>query len=515
MLDISHLRNPVTRALNAACDAIEVEDSAALDPLSFYDFVRDAWHIIEPNTRFVDGWHIGAIVEFLEAITKGEIQNGIINIPPRCMKSTLVSVLWQPWVWTFDPGSRWIFGSYDQALSTRDTVKARRVVRSQWYRERWGSLFRLESDQNLKSRFENTRTGVRIAVAVEGRGTGEGGNYIVADDPHKAKDAYSQAALENAHTWWTGTMATRSDDPQLHRRLIIMQRLADNDLTGKMLETGTYTHLCLPMSYNPKIFDMLPTCKRIADPRVEEGEPLWPARFDETAVKDLRVQLGPQQSAAQLDQLPRPLGGSIVSPDWIRRWKAPRPAMHPSEIIELLKIREVQIHVDGRFKEDPLKGSYVCIAAWGEARGAAFLLDMFHEKVGYVATRAALRSMTLRWPMARAKYIEAKASGAMLADDLKEIIPGMILYEPGTVSKIERFEGVSKYFEAGNVYLPDDSYAPWVKIAVSEITGFPRTPNDDIVDTTSQALMCLLDSSTTYQRMKKAMDADANRNPNR
>src|SRR5665213_3117726 len=79
---------------------------------SFREFVRQAWPIIEPLTPFVPGWHIDAIIVHLEAVTRGQIRNLLINVPPRHMKSILVSVLWPAWEWIQHPERRWLFSSY-------------------------------------------------------------------------------------------------------------------------------------------------------------------------------------------------------------------------------------------------------------------------------------------------------------------------------------------------------------------------------------------------------------------
>src|SRR4029450_486434 len=62
----------------------------ALGERSLKDFVVQAWPVVEPNTPFVDGWHLDAICDHLEACVDGRVRNLVINIPPRCMKSLLV-----------------------------------------------------------------------------------------------------------------------------------------------------------------------------------------------------------------------------------------------------------------------------------------------------------------------------------------------------------------------------------------------------------------------------------------
>src|SRR5580692_6538037 len=162
------------------------------------EFVRQAWHVIEPSTPFVPGWHIDAIVEHLEAVTRGEIRNLLINVPPRHMKSLLVSVFWPAWEWIEHPERRWLYSSYAASLSIRDSVNCRRLIESPWYHARWGHVFRLTSDQNTKGRFDNNRSGYRLSTSVGGTVTGEGGDRIVCDDPHKVDEVHSDTVRKAA-----------------------------------------------------------------------------------------------------------------------------------------------------------------------------------------------------------------------------------------------------------------------------------------------------------------------------
>src|SRR5438874_11325672 len=76
---------------------------------SLREFVQQAWPVVEPATNFVPGWHIDAICEHLEAVSRGQIQRLLICIPPRHMKSLLVSALWPCWEWFRHPSRRWLF----------------------------------------------------------------------------------------------------------------------------------------------------------------------------------------------------------------------------------------------------------------------------------------------------------------------------------------------------------------------------------------------------------------------
>lgn len=284
--------------------------------LSLLRFAEQAWPIVEPKTPFQPNWHIEAIAEHLEAVWRGEIRNLLINVPPRHMKSLLVSVLFFAWGWTKEPSFRWLFSSYAQSLSTRDSVKCRRIVESAWYRQRWGHLFRLTSDQNQKTRFENDRTGYRLATSVGGSATGEGGDIVVADDPHNVKEAESDAKRSDVLLWWDEVMSTRLNDPRTGKQIIVMQRAHESDLSGHVLEQGGYVHLMLPTEFESDRRCTTPL--GFSDPRKKDGELLWPERFGADEVASAKTKLGSYGYAGQHEQRPAPRGGGMFKRHWFK-----------------------------------------------------------------------------------------------------------------------------------------------------------------------------------------------------
>ena len=169
------------------------------------EFVRQAWPVLEPETRFIEGMHIAAICEHLQALSEGRIQNLIVNVPPGHAKSLLMAVFWPAWVWIDHPETRWLFSSYREPLATRDSLKCRRLIESVWYQRSWGERYRLTDDQNQKNRFENTRTGYRVVVPMSA-GTGERGDYVIVDDPHSVDQAESDTECQSALDWWNGAI---------------------------------------------------------------------------------------------------------------------------------------------------------------------------------------------------------------------------------------------------------------------------------------------------------------------
>ena len=216
---------------------------------SLREFVRQAWHVVEPATPYIPGWHLDAICDHLEAVSRREIRNLLINMPPRHMKSLAVSVFWPCWEWATWPERKWLFSSYAASLSIRDSLKCRRLIESPWYQANWGDRFQLTGDQNAKQRFENNKSGYRLATSVGGTATGEGGDRIVVDDPHNVNEAESDLVRRGVIDWWDQVMSTRLNDPKTGAKVIVMQRVHEADLAGHVLAQGGYEHLCLPAEY--------------------------------------------------------------------------------------------------------------------------------------------------------------------------------------------------------------------------------------------------------------------------
>lgn len=440
---------------------------------SLSEFTRQAWHVVEPSTEFVSGWHLEAINEHLEAVTNGQIRNLLINMPPRHMKSLAVSVFWPCWEWATRPERRWLFASYAASLSIRDSVKCRRLIQSPWYQRNWGDRYKLTGDQNAKERYENDKTGYRLATSVGGAATGEGGDRIVIDDPHNVREAESETIRQAAVDWFWESMSTRLNDPKTGARVVVMQRVHAKDLSGSILEHGGFDHLCLPAEYEGT---NRVTSIGWSDPRSSPGDLLWPDRFGADELTDLKRSLGSYGTAGQLQQRPSPAEGGLFKRDW---WKFYRERPR--------KFDEVVQSWDCTFK-DLQSSDYVVGLVVGRIGADKYVLDMTRDRMGIGATMQAIRSMSAKWPESTAKLVEDKANGSAVIELLKHEIPGLIPVNPEG-GKVVRAQAVSPEVEAGNVFLPDPTIAPWVHDFVEECAAFPNGANDDQVDALTQALV--------------------------
>lgn len=468
------------------------------DARNLHSFVKHAWYTVE-STPFQDGWHIGAICEHLQAVSDGQIRNLLINLPPRHAKSTVVSVMWPAWRWVTRPAHKWFFASYAQPLSTRDSVRCRRVIQSRWYQRRWADSFQLTGDQNQKMRFENSMGGHRIASSVTGGATGEGGDTIGIDDPHNREEIDSEVKRLEVLDWWDRTMSTRLNDPNTGSNVIIMQRLHEDDLAGHILASdyaGEWDLLRLPAEWDGR---RIWTSIGWTDPRTEDADLLWPERFTRPAIERLKVQLQ-SEASGQLQQNPTPPEGGIVKRHWWRFWepegvdlgpyfsKLADGSNHQHEIVKLPAVFDEHAQSWDLTFKDTKKSDYVAGGFWSLAGANAYLRDIFWNRADVQKTIDAINAMKDAHPETGMILVEDKANGPAVLTLLREKVPGMIPFDPGDQDKTRRLKAQIPWIQAGNVILPHPRLYEWVARYITQMSSFPNDRYDDVVDMTTQLL---------------------------
>nr|WP_244424824.1 phage terminase large subunit [Methylobacterium nodulans] len=462
-------------ALLRALDRVESEESLA-------GFLRRAWPAVEPGTAYVHGWHIDAIAAHLEAITAGQITRLLINVPPGLSKSLCVGVFWPAWEWgpKNRPDLRTLAVSHRQALAIRDNLRTRRLITSEWYRALWGDRVSLMRDQNRKQRFETKAAGFREALAA-GAITGARGDRVILDDPLSAEDANSERIRETVNRWFLEAVPTRLNDPARSAIVVIMQRLHERDLSGTILAKGLgYEHLCLPMEFEPARRCI--TGIGFADPRLQEGELLFPERFPREVVERDKAVMGAYASAGQFQQRPAPREGGLFKRHWfdvvralpagcrmVRAWdlaaSLPRPGRAPAYTAGVKLARAP----DGHF----------------------YVADVRRDRLspGGVV-RLILATAAEDGPDCRiALPQDPGQAGKAQAEDLIRRLAGYdARATPESGDKLTRAAPVSAQGEAGNLHLLE---GPWNEAFLDEIASFPNGAFLDQVDALSRAFLTL------------------------
>lgn len=509
-------------------------DSVLL-PQSFARYIPAVWRVYSPKP-FLNNWHVGALAEHLEAVAHRQITKLIISISPRVGKSSIVSVLWPTWMWTWAPLTRFLTGSYKLSLAQRDANWSRRLLASRFYQDRWGltsaaPVFALTSDQNTKSLYENDKGGRRLIAGVEAGTTGEGGDILSMDDPLDIEAAMSLATREHAWDYTDNVWRSRLDPPGADKKpgamVVTAQRTHEDDVTGHLLREGGWEHLCIAEEHEvPPMVEVTSIGWR--DPRQAEGDLLWPERRGKGDVGVLKR--NPYKWATLYQQRPAPLEGGIIKRHWWRFW-IPRCTCPthdveeghargcPSDlpVVRLGKHSYIQSPLPDHFNEylqswdmnfkgdddgqtDPGR-SRVCGGVWARGEAQFYLLDCVCEEWGFNDTEAQVVELSYKWPQARKKLVEDKANGPAIMARLKRKIGGFVAVTPRH-SKLARVVTAATTDDdrkaralsmegavlAGDVYLPHPALAPWVWDHIEEHALFPNGPHDDRVDMTSQAL---------------------------
>jgi len=498
----SHQSSQILHAktLEEAIEKYPQDAARELERLNFeekmVDFVAGAWKYIDPNP-YKYGWHLEAIAEHLQAVARGEIRRLVINVPPRTSKSSMVSVCFPAWVWSqteigplSGPHVQFLYASYAQSLSIRDSIKTRRLLESPWYQRHWGDRYKIVSDQNTKVRFDNNKGGYRLATSVDGALTGEGGSIIVVDDPHNANEVESDLVRQGTLEWWDQSMSTRLNDPKTGAYVVIMQRLHESDLTGHVLskDTGNWVHLCLPMRFESDRKCITPW---YVDNR-EEGELLVEDRFGEDEVASLESALGPFAAAGQLQQRPKPKGGGIIKRDWWVLWDETVSSGEGLRKNVFPPFEYVIASLDTAYTTKQ-ENDYSAMTIWGvwtdrQENQRIMLIYAWQDRLEFPQLVKKTVEVCNKFKVDKL-LIESKAAGLSVAQELRTHFAredwGIQLVDPGRGDKVARTYAIQHLFAEGMIYAPD---MEWAEKVIEQAESFPKSKHDDLVDSMTQAL---------------------------
>lgn len=470
----------------------------------FGTFIRESWNIVEPAMPLIDNWHIDALADHLQAVAEGKIRFLMINIGPGYAKSVIASVMFSAWMWARRPETRILAATYASQLTIRDSLRTRDLLTSDWFQGTfnpdWG-VSRATKEVNTRRQdratghwemvkenedwLSNSRSGERRALSVGGKATGFRGDGQIFDDLLNASDKHSESARNTARDWAISTMSTRFNDMRIGWRVVIGQRLHEEDPYGAMLATGDYEHLCLPSEFEPE--RRAHTSIGWTDPRTEPGELLFPELFTAEVLAKSKRDLGSFDYSGQHQQSPAPVEGGLFKREW---WMYYEPGQLP-------QFETMCISVDATFKATS-DTDFVSIQVWGFIGARSYLVDRHNERMGYVATKEKIKQFIFKYPRAWAKLIEDKANGSAIIEELKVAFHGVIAVNPEG-GKESRAAAVSPMVEARSVYLPVVTLeVGWGQDVVDQAAVFPNGAHDDDVDSMTQALLWRIRNNMSF-----------------
>ena len=424
----------------------------------FLAFVKHVW------PEFIEGKHHKKISEKFNKLAKGEIKRLIINMPPRHTKSEFASYLLPSWMVGRKPDLKIIQTTHTTELAIRFGRKAKLLIDSPEYQQVFKT--RLREDSQAAGKWETEQGGEYYAAGVGSAITGRGADLLIIDDPHSEQDALNVQALERAYEWYTSGPRQRLQPGGAI--VVVMTRWNMKDLTGMLLKSQKELK-----SDKWEVIEF---------PAImPSGKPVWPQYWKLDELESVKASLSLGKWNAQWMQNPTAEEGSLIKREWWQVWD--KGYIPPLQHI-------IQSYDTAYLKKET--SDYSAITTWGvfypnqDSPANLILLDAFKDRLEFPELKKEAWDQYRYWNP-ETVVIEAKASGMPLTYELRKMGIPVINYTPSKgQDKHARVNAVAPLFEAGVIWAPDEKFAEEV---IEECASFPYGDHDDLVDSTTQAIM--------------------------
>jgi predicted phage terminase large subunit-like protein len=429
---------------------------------SFLDFVQHVY----PGYKV--GPHHKRLAKIFEDIASGQKKRVIVNIAPRHGKSELISYLAPAWFLGKYPQKKVIMASHTADLAVNFGRRVRNLVGSEAYRDIFPQI-ELQADSKSASRWGTNFNGEYFAIGVGGALAGRGADLFIIDDPHseqEAKQGRPDVFLPAWEWFQSGPIQRLMPGGAI---VIVMTRWSKLDLTGQILNHMTQN-------------EEADQWEIVEFPAIlPSGKPLWPEFWPIEELEAKRVGMDPRYWQAQYMQDPTAEEGALIKREWWQIWEKDNPPPCEFIIMSLDAAQEANTRAD-----------YNALTTWGvfqnEETGAynIILLNSIKKRLEFPELKSLVFEEYSEWEP-DAFIVEKKSNGAALYQELRRMGVPVSEFTPNKgQDKIARVNAVSDLFSSGIVWAPDKR---WAKDVIEECNDFPAGTNDDLVDSTTQALL--------------------------
>jgi predicted phage terminase large subunit-like protein len=435
---------------------IEKTESAQMN---FLDFVKAVW------PEFIAGEHHRIIANKLERVASGELKRLIINMAPRHTKSEFASFLFPAWMMGKKPNMKIIQATHTTELAVGFGRKTKNLIE----RDDYKAIFdvKLAADSKASGRWDTDRGGMYYAVGVGSNLAGRGGDLVIIDDPHSEQTAMSNSGFDDAWDWYTGGPRQRLQPGG--SIVVVMTRWHEKDLTGQLIRAQARD----PKSDQWEIVE-LPAI-------MPSGKSCWPEYWPIDELEKVKASIPPSKWNAQYQQDPTGDDNSILKREWWKIWE--KEKIPPLQYV-------IQSYDTAFSKKET--ADYSAITTWGvfypneSGAPALMLLDVQKGRWDFPELKAIALEQYKFWEP-ETVIIEAKASGMPLTHELRQTGIPVVNFTPSRGNdKISRAHAIAPLFESGMIWAPDEQ---WAHELIEECAAFPNGEFDDLVDSTTQALM--------------------------
>lgn len=444
---------------------------------SYYEFFKAAFKVLHQDNIYNDNWHIKLLCDRLQLevlrITQRKTRKKdiIINVPFRSSKSMIVSVIFLPFCWITYPSLKFIYVSYSENLALEHAQFSKNLIHSEWYQKLFGDSFKMNKAEDSKHFYANTNGGFRKSVGTGGQITGSGADFLCVDDAQNPKRAASEKERKNTIDFYSHTLFSRLNQPEIGVRINVQQRLHDQDLTGHLLATNAeqYELIKIPAELTEKSKPF-----PIELEKFYVNNLFWPTRFSKKILDNYLKTLGSLQAANQLQQETAPEEGNLMKRAWF-------DIVDPETVTRDVNLEPICFTIDTAETEKQ-EGDFTAICAYFKKNNCLYILDVvrykkeFHESVKFI------KDYVFKMGYSRNSFIkiEPKSSGKSIVSQLKATTGLNIIELPSPKDdKLTRVRSIQIVCEARRVIMIEGAY---VNLFLDSLCTFPNATHDDDVD---------------------------------
>jgi predicted phage terminase large subunit-like protein len=428
---------------------------------SFLDFINHVY----PGYKV--GPHHRKLARIFEEIANGVKKRVIVNIAPRHGKSEMISYLAPAWFLGKFPQKKVIMASHTADLAVNFGRRVRNLVGAENYRDIFPTV-ELQADSKSASRWGTNFNGEYFAIGVGGALAGRGADLFIIDDPHSEQEAKQGRAdvFEPAWEWFqSGPVQRLMPGGAI---IVVMTRWSKMDLTGKIVDHMTRE-------------DGADQWEVVEFPAILNDKPLWPEFWGIDELLAKKASMDVRYWQAQYMQEPTSEEGALIKREWWQVWDRENPPMCEHIIMTL-----------DAAQEKTNRSDYNALLTWGVFKNDQtqnyniILLNAIKERLEFPELKEKAFNHYKEWEP-DAFIVEAKASGAPLIYELRAMGIPVSEFTPSRGNdKMVRINSVADLFASGKVWAPETR---WADELIEEMAAFPYSDHDDLVDSTTQALI--------------------------
>ena len=464
---ISSLPSDKKQEIIALLNELEEAKDKEQSKDNFLTFVKRMW------PAFISGRHHKTMANAFERVASGELKRLIINMPPRHTKSEFASYLFPAWFLGKYPEKKIIQTAHTAELAVGFGRKVRNLINQEDFQNVFSGIS-LSADSKAAGRWNTNKNGDYFAIGVGGAVTGKGADVLIIDDPHSEQEAalgaYNPDVYDKVYEWYTSGPRQRLQPGGAI--IIVMTRWSTRDLTGQIIKSATQRE----GADEWEIIE-LPAI-------MPSGDPLWPEFWPLDQLNSLKAELPISKWSAQYQQDPTSEEGALIKREWWQEWDKDSPP--PCEAI-------IQSWDTAFLKTQ--RADYSACTTWGVFyfpnedgvnQPNLILLDAYKEKLEFPELKRAAYDKYWEYEPDQ-MIVEAKAAGSPLIFELRAMGIPVTEFTPSRgQDKIARVNAVTDLFASGVIWCPPTR---WAEEVVEECAAFPSGEHDDLVDSTTQALL--------------------------